>query len=83
MKYPQNFFAGAGVLTAGAGVLTAGAGVLTAGAGVLTAGAGVRGEITGVCTALLPPPALYTYGTTGARCLVAKALRAISQTELY
>ena len=81
MKFPQNFFAGAGVLTAGAGVLTAGAGVLTAGAGVLTAGAG--GEMTGVCTALLPPPALYTYGTTGARCLLAKALRTISQTELY
>ena len=35
MKFPQNFFAGAGVLTAGAGVLTAGAG----------------GEMTGVCTA--------------------------------
>ena len=40
MKFPQNFLAGAGVLTAGAGVLTA---------GVLTAGAG--GEMTGVCTA--------------------------------
>ena len=36
MKFPQNFLAGAGVLTAGAGALTAGAG----------------GEITGVCTAL-------------------------------
>ena len=42
MKFPQNFLAGAGVLTAGAGVLTAGAGVLTAGAGR---------EMTGVCTA--------------------------------
>ena len=44
MKFPQNVFAGAGVLTTGAGVLTAGVGVLTAGAG---------GEITGVCTALV------------------------------
>ena len=38
MKFPQNVFAGAGVLTPGAGVLTA--------------GAGPEGEITGVCTAL-------------------------------
>ena len=45
MKFPQNFLAGAGVLTAGAGVLTVGA-------GVLTVGAGAGGEITGVCTAL-------------------------------
>ena len=37
MKFPQNFLAGAGVLTARAGVLTAWAG----------------GEMTGVCTALL------------------------------
>ena len=37
MKFPQNFIAGAGVLTARVGVLTAGAG----------------GEVTGVCTALL------------------------------
>ena len=36
MTFPQNFLAGAGVLTAGAGILTAGAG----------------GEMTGVCTAL-------------------------------
>ena len=39
MKFPQNFLAGAGVLTAGAGVLTA--------------GTGAGGEITGVCTALI------------------------------
>ena len=37
MKFPQNFLARAGVLTAGAGVLTAGSG----------------GEMTGVCTALV------------------------------
>ena len=43
MTFPQNFLAGAGVLTAGAGILTAGAGILTAGAG---------GEMIGVCTAL-------------------------------
>ena len=43
MKFPQNFFAGAGVLTAGAGGLTAGAG----------------GEMTGVCTALLQGAFLY------------------------
>ena len=36
MKFPQNFLAGGGVLTAGARVLTA----------------GVGGEMTGVCTAL-------------------------------
>ena len=39
MKFPQNFLARAGVLTAEAGVLTA------------RAGAG--GEMTGVCTALI------------------------------
>ena len=39
MKFPQNFLARAGVLTAEAGVLTA--------------RAGARGEMSGVCTALI------------------------------